>query len=454
MRKHIHLIGIGGIGVSAVARLLLERGWRISGCDQKENDLIKHLRSAGVDISIGHDTKHLEGVSTVVYSSAITEDNLEIQEAKRRGIKLLKRAEVLAYLMRDKTVITVTGMHGKTTTTSLASHVLIEAGVEPTAAVGGILQNMGNNALVGRGKFFIADADESDGSLLYYHPQYSIITNIDQEHMDYYKDFNSILETFRRFIGNTKENGCLFCWRDDPYLSDLLKDCQRKVVYFGLTDKADVYATDIELKGLSSEFNCFRRDEFIGRFNANLGGRHNILNTLAVIALGLELGISVDLMKAALVNYEGTRRRLQVKFKSADYLVLDDYGHHPTEIKATLETVKSLNPGRLLVVFQPHRYSRTKFFLDSFASCFDSADCAIITDIYSAGELPVRGVDDRSIYDRLKSRDRIEAQFLEKDNVLDHVLKILKPQDVVVTLGAGDITKISDELAEALKRQD
>ena len=439
--------------MSAIAQLLLKKGIRISGCDLKENDLISNLRQAGVSVWLEHNSQHLETVDTVVYSSAIPDDNPEIQEAKRRGIKLMKRAEILSLLMQDKTVVTVAGMHGKTTTTSLASCLLSEAGLFPTVAVGGILQNLGVNALMGRGRFFVAEADESDGSFLCYHPDYSIITNIDYEHLDYYQDFDFLLQTFWRFINQTRQDGCLFCWRDDPHLSNLLREYKKKVLFFGLSQDADLYALNIILEGLTSEFDCFWERRFIGHFKLNLGGRHNILNALAVIALGLELGIDVGIIKAALAGYKGTRRRLQIKFKSEEFLVLDDYGHHPTEIKATLEAVRLLNPRRLLVVFQPHRYTRTKLLLDSFAHCFDLADFVIITDIYPAGEPPIEGISGYSIYEKLKSRQHPQACFLSKENIPEYVLKNLNPQDVVLVLGAGDVTRISDELAETLSKK-
>jgi UDP-N-acetylmuramate--alanine ligase len=454
MTKDIHLIGIGGIGMSAIAQLLLNKGWRVSGCDLKENELIKNLRQIGASVWIGHNPQHLEAVDTLVYSSAIPADNPEIQEARRRGIRLMKRAQILSLLMQDKTVVTVTGMHGKTTTASLASHLLSEAGLFPTIAVGGILQNLGGNALMGEGRFFVAEADESDGSFLYYHPDYSIITNIDYEHLDYYKDFDSVLETFRRFINQTMDGGCLFCWRDDAYLSNLLRDYKRRVVFFGLGENAELYALNIKFSGLTSEFDCLRDRRFIGHFRIGLGGRHNILNALAVVALGLELGIEVERISSALINYQGTRRRLQVKFKSKEFLVLDDYGHHPTEIKATIEAARLLNPGRLLVIFQPHRYTRTKLLLDSFASSFDFADFVIITDTYPAGEAPIKGANGYSIYEKLKARQRLKKlKFLQKEKIVDYVLKVLNPADVILVLGAGDITCVGDELAEVLKRE-
>ncbi|MBU0549600.1 MAG: UDP-N-acetylmuramate--L-alanine ligase, partial [Candidatus Omnitrophica bacterium] len=288
MFKNIHLIGIGGIGMSAVAELLLRKGYKISGCDLKENELIRRLRSEGVIIWTEHNSRHLELADTLVYSSAITLDNPEIKEAKSRGIKLLKRAEILAYLMQEKTVITVTGMHGKTTTASMASYLLSEAGLFPTVAVGGILHNLGANALIGEGRFFVAEADESDGSFLCYHPDYSIITNIDYEHLDYYRDFDSILKAFGLFINQTRENGCLFYYKDEPYLSNLLKDYTKRLVSFGFNQSADVFALNITAKAFNSEFDCFLKGEFISHFSVSLGGRHNILNALSVIALGME----------------------------------------------------------------------------------------------------------------------------------------------------------------------
>ncbi|MFC1592458.1 UDP-N-acetylmuramate--L-alanine ligase [Candidatus Omnitrophota bacterium] len=453
MFKHIHLIGIGGIGMSAVAQLLLKQGVKISGCDLKENDLVRSLVQDGVSIWAEHHPRHLESVDTLVYSSAITQDNPEIVEAKRRGIRLMRRAEILAYLMRDKRVITVTGMHGKTTTASLISFLFSQAGMLPTVAVGGILHNLGANAILGDGRFFIAEADESDGSFLCYQPDYSVITNIDYEHMDYYRDFGSILAAFRRFINQTRENGCLFYWQDDPHLAGLLKGYKNRTISFGLNQDADICALNIKAKAFVSEFDCLMKGEFISRFKVGLGGRHNILNSLPAIALAKELGIDIEFVKSALSNYKGTRRRMQIKFESRDYLVIDDYGHHPTEIKATLEAARLLNAPRLLVVFQPHRYTRTKLLLDSFADCFDLADRVIITDIYSAGEPEIKGINGYSICEKMKSENRKKAIYLPKADILNAVFDTINPGDVVIFLGAGDITKISDEFAEILERQ-
>lgn len=440
--------------MSAVARLLLARGMRISGCDLKENELTQSLQREGVEIYLGHSARHLESVGSVIYSSAIAADNPEIRQAKQKGLKLIKRAEALAALMSDKTVITVTGMHGKTTTASLTACLLWEAGLMPTIAVGGILQNLGGNAFGGEGRFFVAEADESDGTFLCYHPDYSIITNLDYEHMDYFKNFNSLLKAFGQFMNQTKSTGCLFgCW-DDLRLRYLIKRYKKKVLTYGFSPEAQIRAQNISGTAFNSEFDCFLNEKNLGRFRLGLGGRHNILNSLAVVGLGLELGLSPQNIKSTFVNYKGTRRRLQIKFESPDCLILDDYGHHPTEIRAALEAVRLSKPRRLLVIFQPHRYSRTKLLFESFARSFILADYVIITDIYPAGESPIEGVSGYSLSQGLKKAKHPAAQFLPKEDITSHILSILKPGDVVLILGAGDITLQSDELADSLKRQD
>ncbi len=455
MNRHHHLIGIGGIGMSGIAQLLLRQGFKVSGSDLKENKITDGLKELGADIFIGHNPLNIKDADLIVYSSAIGEDNPEIKEAKKQGIPLIKRAEALARLMKDETVITVTGSHGKTTTASLISYLLLEAGLSPTVAVGGVLRNIDTNACLGDGHFFVAEADESDGSFLYYRPKYSIITNIDYEHLDYYKDFRNEIAAFREFINNTKENGCVFASSDDINLKGILKNYKNKYVLFGLKAGADVYPKNIRIKGLSSEFDCFYKNKFINRFYLALGGRHNISNALSVIALGLELGIDLKFIKDTLKHYKGAKRRLEIKFDKDDYLLIDDYAHHPTEIKATLSALKSLKFSRLIAVFQPHRYTRTKLLSEEFGKSFDLADYIIVTDIYPAGERPLKGVSARLIYDKIKARlpDR-QIYFLAKEEIAGHILKIIKPHDLLITLGAGDIVKICDELVEEFKGKD
>ena len=325
----------------------------------------------------------------------------------------------------------------------------------------GRFRNINNNACLGKGKFFVAEADESDASFLYYRPYYSIITNIDYEHLDYYKNFDSILNAFRDFLNRTQGGGCVFCCNDDPNIKTIIKDYKNRHVLFGLDDSAHIYAANIQIKGLSCEFDCFYKDElsrplavkagFIERFNLNLGGMHNISNALSVIALGLELGIDLKFIKGVLSGYQGAQRRAEVKFNNDRYLVLDDYAHHPTEIKATLLAVKALRK-RVVAIFQPHRYTRTKLLLDKFAGCFDSADCIVITDIYPASEPPLEGISGRLVYDEVKkcTPDK-QVYFLSKAEIPAHVLEIIRPNDLVITLGAGDISKVCDELVEGLK---
>ena len=453
MDKHYHLIGIGGIGMSGIAQLLLRQGLKVSGSDLKESRITEELKKIGAQVFIGHSPLNIKGADCVIYSSAIKEDNPEVSAALASGVPLIKRAQALAELMKDKSVITVTGSHGKTTTTSLVSYLLLEAGFAPTVAIGGILKNIDTNACIGEGKFFVAEADESDGSFLYYRPRYSIITNIDREHLDYYKEFSREIEAFRKFLNRTEKDGCLFCCADDMNLISILKDYKNRYVLFGLKNTAQIYPKNIRLEGLSSEFDCFYKNKLIGRFHLSLGGEHNISNALAVIALGLELGVDLEVIKKTLVNYKGAGRRLEIKFSDKGLMLIDDYAHHPTEIKATLSAVRNLKQNRVIAIFQPHRYTRTKLLLEEFGKSFDLADYVIITDIYPASEPPLEGVSGRSVYDKIKERTPAkEVHFLAKEEIVGHILGIIKPGDLLITLGAGDIVKISDELAEKIKR--
>jgi UDP-N-acetylmuramate--alanine ligase len=453
MEKHYHLIGIGGIGMSAIARLLLLRGIKVSGSDIKENKITDDLKKSGVRIFIGHNPQNIQGARSIIYSSAIKEDNPEIKLAKAEKIPLFKRAQALAELMRDKSVITVSGSHGKTTTTSLVSYLLLEGGLSPTLAIGGIFKNIENHASCGCGDFFVAEADESDGSFLYYQPKYSIITNVDREHLDFYKDFANVVKAFGEFMDRTASDGCLFLCSDDRNLNSLAKGYKKRLIRFGLKDTADIYPKNIRLQGLSSEFDCFYRNKFLSRFNLSLGGEHNISNSLSVIALGLELGLDTRVIKKVLKDYQGAGRRLEIKFKDKDYTVIDDYAHHPTEIQASLKALKNIKSDRLIVIFQPHRFSRTKLLLEDFTNSFSLADYLILTDIYPAGEPKLEGITGMTLFERLREKEpEKKIEFLAKEKITGHILKIRKPGDLIVILGAGDIAKIADELAEEFKK--
>lgn len=454
INTQVHFIGIGGIGMSGIARILLARGVKVSGSDLKENRIVNELQRLGARVFAGHNAHNVEGAGVVVYSSAIKEDNPEISEARRLNIPLIKRACALAELMRDKFVITVTGSHGKTTTTSLISYLLSQSGFSPSAAIGGILRNTDNNTYFGDGKFFVAEADESDGSFLYYQPDLSVITNVDYEHLDYYHDFENELEAFKKFINRTRESGCVFCCGDDINLKNMLRDYKNRYLLFGLNEACDIYPKNILMNGLTCEFDCFYNRKFVDRFYLGLGGEHNISNALSAIAVGLELRINPAGIKKALAGYKGALRRSEVKFKNKDYLIIDDYAHHPTEIRATLAAVKNLKYRRIIAVFQPHRYTRTKLLLEEFGRAFALADYVCVTDIYAASEAPLEGISARCIYDKIKEVEPDkQAEFLPKEELVSRILRIIEPADLVITLGAGDITKICDELVEELKRQ-
>lgn len=452
MKEYYHFIGIGGIGMSGVARLMLKAGFAVSGSDLKENRITQELQKLGAKIFIGHKVQNISGQSAVVYSSAIKADNCELRQARILNIPLLKRAQALALLMRNKTAIAIAGSHGKTTTTSLIAYLLLEAQLNPTVAIGGILKNIDTNACLGSGEFFVAEADESDGSFLYYQPKYSIITNIDREHLDYYGSFDKELAAFKDFAYRTQQGGCVFACADDANLKQLLADFRQKVIYFGLNEPADICAENIVLNGLSSDFDCWVKDKLIGRFHLALGGRHNISNSLGVIGLALELGIDLSLIRKALEGYKGAGRRLEIKLQNDKYLVMDDYAHHPSEIKATLETLANLKTKRRIVVFQPHRYSRTQLLLNDFAASFARADYLIITDIYAASEQPIEGVNALNLVNKIKKLDPDKKViYLPKEDILAHILSFVSNGDLVITLGAGDIVKVSDALAQGLK---
>ncbi len=452
MKEYYHFIGIGGIGMSGVAHLMLKAGASVSGSDLKENRITDELKRLGAKIFIGHNAQNISNQSAIVYSSAIKDDNPEICQGRKLGIPLLKRAEALALLMRKKTAITIAGSHGKTTTTSLISYMLLEAGLCPTVAIGGILKNIDTNACLGSGEFFVAEADESDGSFLYYQPKYSIITNIDHEHLDYYHSFENECNAFKSFLKLTQEDGCVFICSDDLNLKKLSLSYKGRIVFFGLNEPADICAKNIELNGLTSDFDCFSKNKLISRFHLALGGRHNISNALAVIALGLELGIDLAYIRRTLEGYKGAGRRLEIKFKSDKYLVLDDYAHHPSEIKATLAAVANLKSKRRIVVFQPHRYSRTQLLLNEFAVSFDQADYLIITDIYAASEQPIEGIDAGVLLNKIKECcPNKQVVYLPKEKITEFLVGFIKDGDLLITLGAGDIVRVADALAEKLK---
>ncbi len=373
MGKHYHLIGIGGIGMGTLAFSLLAKGHTVSGSDLKDNELTAELRKRGAHIVIGHHTSNVKGADYVVYSSAVRVNNSELIEAVSRNMVVLRRAEVLAQLVNEQMGITIAGAHGKTTTTSMVSSLLINAGLHPTTAIGGIINGEAYNANLGEGKYFVAEVDESDGTFLYFKAHYSIITNMDFEHVDFYKNWEAITDAYAKFIRCTAKGGKVIVCGEDTRLLGLVRAQNVSAISYGLSDRQDVYATAIESQGFHSSFACHTRRGKLGDFELNVPGRHNILNALACITLGLELGISNQVMHKTLKNFTGVKRRFQLKGRVDDVMVVDDYGHHPAEIEATLKAARLFGPKRLIVVFQPHRYSRTKFLLNEIAESLKSS---------------------------------------------------------------------------------
>jgi len=455
MSKKIHFIGIGGIGMSGIAQLCIRKGHRVSGSDLKDSLTIRKLKQLGIEIFIGHKKENIKkDLDFAVYSTAIKPDNQELTEANKLGVAVIRRAEMLAELMKEHAVIAVTGAHGKTTTSSLLSHVLIEAQLCPTVAVGGVIQNICDNAALGNGVFFVAEADESDGTFLLYKPKHSIVTNIDYEHMDFYSSFDEIKKAFKEFIEHHRQDGCVFWCYDDKNLSKIIKETKINNISFGLIPEADVYAKNVRLNDFSSAFEVFVGDKLLGEFMLPLVGRHNIYNALSVIALAMELGIDIEQIKKSISSFLGVERRFQIKYNSGDILVVDDYAHHPTEIKATINAAKGCGLKRLLVIFQPHRYSRMKHLFNEFSKSFFQADNLFLTEIYPAGEKNTYDIKSQHLYEEIKKSKNLQIELVEKKFIKKHILKNMKQGDLVLFLGAGDINRISDELVKDLQRKD
>jgi len=455
MSKHYHLIGIGGIGMGTLASLLLDKGNTVSGSDLKENEMMMGLKKQGATVFVGHKTGNIvKSVDYVVYSSAIRVNNPELFEAESRNIPVLRRAEVLAQLVNSQVGITIAGAHGKTTTTSMVSSLLINADLRPTTAIGGIINGQtAYNANLGEGKYFVAEVDESDGTFLYFNPFYSIITNMDFEHVDFYKNWEGITQAYVRFINCTQSGGKLIVCGEDKRLIELVRQQKVPAITYGFSDEQDVYAVRVVTDGFQSTFSCHTRKGKLGDFELNVPGRHNILNALACISLGLQLGISYEVMFKTLKIFTGVKRRFQLKGRVDDVMVIDDYGHHPTEIQATLNAARLFSPKRLITVFQPHRYSRTKFLLNEFVESLALSDELILTDIYAASEKVSEGVGVTELLVKVQAKLGPKVIFLKKEEILKHLQDYVHPGDMVLFLGAGDIYHLSDELVKILSAE-
>jgi UDP-N-acetylmuramate--alanine ligase len=447
-KYHIHFVGIGGIGMSGIAELLLNLGYTVSGSDLRLSDITQRLESLGGMVFEGHTADQIENADVVVVSSAINETNPEVGAALRQSIPVIPRAEMLAELMRLKYSVAVAGAHGKTSTTSLVASVLDAGGLDPTVVIGGKLKSTQTNALLGQGDYIVAEADESDGSFLKYSPAIAVVTNIDREHLDFYKDLDDIKSVFLSFLERIPFYGLAVLCLDNEAVQDLIPRVRRRFMTYGMSPQADLQAVNISGKGLSSRFDVLHQGEALGRITLNLPGQHNVSNALASIAVGLELGIAFNKIKAALEKVEGVQRRLEIKGKIKDVPVLDDYGHHPTEIKTTLDALGQGWPGmRKVVVFQPHRYSRTKALFDDFARSFYQADVLLVLPIYAASESPIEGVDSRKLCDSILAHGHKDVRFVEDiDAAAGLLAELIVPGDVVLTLGAGNVYQVGERL--------
>ena len=450
--KHIHFVGIGGIGMSGIAEVLLNLGYRVSGSDMKASDTTDRLKKLGGEIFIGHRAENITSPHVVVISSAVKKDNVEVVAAKEKQIPVIPRAEMLAELMRLKYGVAIAGAHGKTTTTSMVATVLAAGNIDPTVVIGGKLNSLGTNAKLGQGEFLVAEADESDGSFLKLSPTIAVVTNIDAEHLDYYKDINEIKDAFLVFINKVPFYGVSILCLDEKHIQALIPFVEKRYLTYGMSSQADYQAKDVSLAPLGSRFSVEHHGGDLGWFELSIPGVHNINNSLAAIAVARELDVDVEIIRTALRGFSGVQRRFQVKGEVNGITVVDDYGHHPTEIRATLAAAKAGSGRKVVAVFQPHRYTRTQHLLDEFFTSFNQADMVIIMDIYAAGEQPIPGVSGRAIYEGVKRHGHKDAVFLaERDAVVSHLAGILKKGDVLITLGAGDVWKVGETLLEKLK---
>ena len=450
--RNIHFVGIGGIGMSGIAELLLNLGHSVTGSDLKASKTTERLRELGARITIGHDPENLGDADVVVISSAVKESNSEVAAAKSRGIPVIPRAEMLAELMRLKYGIAVAGSHGKTTTTTMVANVLSGGGFDPTTVVGGRVMSLGTNARLGKGEFIVAEADESDGSFLLLTPVISVVTNIDREHLDHYGGLENLKSAFVEFINKVPFYGLAVICMDSPELSSITPMITKRFTTYGFSEHAELRATNVSTCGYNTAFTVLHRDVRLGEVVLSLPGKHNALNALAAFAVGLELEMEFDQIREGLAEFHGIERRLELKGERRGVRVIDDYGHHPEEIRVTTEALReSLGPKRLIVVFQPHRYSRTKLLMKEFAEALSGADIVYILDIYPAGEAPIDGVSSKLLRDEIESTGFRDAVYVsDKESCIEKVLEAARPGDVVLTLGAGNVWKLADRLVEEL----
>jgi len=452
--NRIHMVGIGGTGMCGIAEVLLNLGYQVSGSDLQENEATIRLRNLGAQIFIGHSADNLKEADVVVISSAVKEDNVEVVRAKALKIPVIPRAEMLAELMRMKYGIAVAGAHGKTTTTSMTAQVLEAGGYDPTIIVGGRLNTVGSNAKLGEGDFIVAEADESDRSFLYLSPFIAVLTNIDEEHLDQYGTLTEIKKTFVYFANKVPFYCPVILCLDDPNLRSIMPQIERKIITYGFSPEADIQAHDFEFDGFSSYSTLYVHGQKAGRLKLNVPGQHNILNALAATAVGLDLDIEMPTILQALEDYSGTGRRFELKKVVNDIMIIEDYAHHPTEIKATLQAARTGWKRRLVVAFQPHRFSRLARLQSEFTTAFRQADLLFLTEIYPAGEKPIPGVSGQNLFEEILRSGQTNVWYEPELGRLPALLADeLRPGDMLLVLGAGHINRIIPEVLKILAKE-
>lgn len=449
----IHFIGIGGAGMSPLAKMMLEHGYEVTGSDRENSEIIEGLEKLGAKVMLGgQKAENVRGKDAVVVSTAISFDNPEVLAAKDLGIRKLHRSDINAALVNAYKGIAVAGAHGKTTTTSMLGVALTHAGASPSVVVGGEMPDLGTNAVLGKSDYLVSEADESDGSFLKLHPFISVVTNVEDDHMDHYGTMENIIKAFHQFIENTRDGGWAVLCMDNENLRNIVKTIDKKYLTYAIDHAADYRAKDIAMEGTGIAFDVWHGSERLGHVALNIPGRHNVLDALACIVTGLSIGVPFEKLAAGLAAFHGAKRRFQTKGKEGGVWVVDDYAHHPTEIAATLKAAKETNPKRLICVFQPHRYSRTQLLYEEFGRAFISADVLFLTDVYAAGEAPIAGISGQTIESEVERQTAAKPIYVKKREDLAPTLKdFVQAGDLVITMGAGDIFKTGEELVHMLK---
>jgi UDP-N-acetylmuramate--alanine ligase len=451
--KKIHFVGIGGIGMSGIAELLLNLGFDVSGSDINESPIVEKLIRLGADVHMGHSTVNLKDADVLVYSSAVHKENPEIQAALERNIPVIRRAEMLGELIAVKeTSIGIGGTHGKTTTSSMIGTVLSEGKLDPTLVVGGLVKTIDSNAKLGQGDLIVVEADEFDRSFLALRPTISIITNIELEHTDCYKDLDDLKQAFIQFANSAPFYGAVIACADSPALMEIIHEIKRPVITYGLSKDADIRATNICFNETQTVYTLWEHEHENGTIKLNVPGEHNVVNSLAAIALGMEMGLKIDTIAKGLEAYHGVRRRFEIKGISNDIMVVDDYAHHPTEVTATLQAAREGWDRRIVSVFQPHLYTRTQVFYKEFAQAFSASDILIVTDVYPAREEPINGVSGAMVSNAARKAGLEHVHYIPNlDDIASHLDQIVQPGDMVITIGAGTIWRYCESYFEHLK---